>query len=68
MRFAFQGAGGAYEVVRITDNGRASDTYAEGSAATVAEALSWVNTGAVGSGHPIGWQFFDVFGSFTVAP
>jgi hypothetical protein len=63
MRFAW--GSGPYNVARITDNGlnlRApTDTFAVGTVNTLAEAIAWVNTGAVGSGHSSpGWDFRPV--------
>ena len=60
MRFAW-GSPGAFDVVRITDNGlnlpAPTDTFAVGFVNTLAEAIAWVNTGAVGSFHASGWEF-----------
>ena len=64
MRFAW-GSPGAFNVVRITDNGlnlpAPTDTFAVGMVSTLAEAIAWVNTGAVGSFHASpGWNFRPV--------
>ena len=62
MRFAY-GSGPTYNVVRITDNGipnaagQSPDTVAVGFANSLTQAIAWVNTGAVGSGNPLGWTF-----------
>jgi hypothetical protein len=62
MRFAW--GSGPYNVARITDNGlnlRApTDTFAVATVNTLAEAIAWVNTGAVGSGNAGGWDFRPV--------
>jgi len=63
MRFAW-GSPGAFDVARITDNGlnlaAPTDTFAIGFVNTLAEAIAWVNTGAVGSGHASGWSYRPV--------
>jgi hypothetical protein len=52
MRFAYQVGASTFYVVRITDNGGSPDTLAFVKTTSFADALSWVNTGANGSGHP----------------
>jgi hypothetical protein len=74
MRFAYGPVitvGGApfYRVVRITDNGASTDTFALGiTLHPLADARAWVNKGLAGSGiAPLPWTFFDVTsGGFTV--
>ena len=52
MRFAYQVGPSDYAVIRITDNAVSADTFALGHTTSFADAQSWVNTGAKGSGHP----------------
>jgi hypothetical protein len=66
MRFAFQVSQISYRVVRITDNGDSTDTWAIGLASSFADARAWVNTGAIGSGNAGGWTFLTVAGNYTV--
>ena len=62
MRFAW--GSGPYNVARITDNGlnpqAPTDTFASGTVNTLAEAIAWVNTGAVGPAIHPGWNFRPV--------
>ena len=63
MRLAFQNTViGFYEVVRITDNGASSDTYAQALLLTLASAQEFVNKGANGSGHSGKWAFNTIVG------
>ena len=61
MRFAFPAGVGFYSIWRISDGGAQPDKAAVGTATSLAEALAWVNTGAIGSGHPFStWNFQPV--------
>lgn len=61
MRIAY-GNGPSYTVLKVVDNGipnaagQSPDTVASGNVNSLADAQSWVNTGAIGSGHPSGWM------------
>jgi hypothetical protein len=70
MRFAVQLQNGGFLIFRITDNGVAGDTWAEGQpfVDTLAQVTAWVNTGRIGAGFADGsWLFASVAaGDFTV--
>ena len=71
MRFAYQSASGQWTVVRITDNGSPgkNDTIAFGFVTSLADAILWVNLGALGSGRPFtAWGFTTVeSGNFNIS-
>jgi len=71
MRFAYRSAIGQWTVVRIVDNGSPgkNDTIAFGFVETLADAIEWVNKGAVGSGRPFSaWGFTTVqSGNFNIS-
>src|SRR5262245_54660795 len=67
MRFAVQ-IGFFYQIIRITDNGASTDTFAAGTTTTtsLADAQTWVNKGARGS-NVGGWTFFPITsGDYTI--
>jgi hypothetical protein len=69
MRFTYQVGPSNYAVIRITDNGGSPDTFAIGNTTSLADAQSWVNTGAVGSGNAGGWTFLNMTsGDFGIEP
>ena len=61
MRFAY-GSGPSYNVIKVVDNGipnpagQSPDLVSFGIVNSLAEAQSWVNLGAIGSGNPSGWM------------
>ena len=70
MRFAFPAGVGFYSIWRISDGGAQPDKAAVGTATSLAEALAWVNTGAIGSGHLFStWDFQPVTnGDYIITP
>jgi len=69
-RFAFPAGVGFYSIWRISDGGAQPDKAAVGTATSLAEALAWVYTGAIGSGHLFStWDFQPVTnGDYTITP
>ena len=70
MRFAFPTGVGFFSIWRISDGGAQPDKAAVGTATSLAEALAWVNTGAIGSGHQFStWDFQPVTnGDYIITP
>ena len=70
MRFTYQVGPSNYAVIRITDNGGSPDTFAIGNTPSLADARSWVSTGANGSGLPSSaWTFLSMTsGDFGIEP
>jgi hypothetical protein len=70
MRFAYQVGPSTFYVVRITDNGGSPDTLAIVKTTSFADARSWVNTGASGSGRPfLAWTVLNMTsGDFGIEP
>jgi hypothetical protein len=60
-----------YAVVRITDNGTpATSSYASGTTSSLLDAITWVNKGPNGAGHPSSdWTFLTPEGgSMSIKP
>src|SRR5262245_13503093 len=68
MRLAYEAAPGIIDVILITDNGIAVDTFALGFTSTLTNAKAWVNLGARGSGIGAGavWGWLTVTGNYTI--